>query len=117
MRSYPAYWVLHDLLLEPLPQQKSLELCEANEAETTDKCLKQARITHPSLMSTPRAKKELGWRRQAMLHRREATNCHGPLGIFFSANGCRNLRLNLNQQMETYQVQIIARIRGLIALP
>ena len=21
MRSYPAYWVLHDLLLEPLPQQ------------------------------------------------------------------------------------------------
>jgi hypothetical protein len=83
MRSYPAYWVLHDLLLEPLPQQKSLELCEANEAETTDKCLKQARITHPSLMSTPRAKKELGWRRQAMLHRREATNCHGPLGIVF----------------------------------
>ena len=40
-----------------------------------------------------------------------------PLGDFFSANGCRNLRLNLNQQMETYQVQIIARIRGLIALP
>lgn len=66
-----------------LCRSKSLELCEANEAETTDKCLKQARITHPSLMSTPRAKKELGWRRQAMLHRREATNCHGPLGIFF----------------------------------